>query len=110
MVSGAPDKSIAARSSRKPKSNRQEPWARLGIGVIGGYAVTTLASVALTDMFPIPRGERTIIAVLIGAIVYTVLLMRVFAVSSWVNAARDMGLVAVLSTVIIFVARIVRGG
>lgn len=58
------------------------PWARLGIGLIGGYVIANLLVNAAVDVLPGPRGESVFTALLSVFLLETVLLLYAFGVAS----------------------------
>ena len=88
----------------KSKS-QQALWARLLIGVFGGYIVANLTANALLDIAPLPRGEAVFTALLSIFLLETVLLLYAFGASSIGKVVRNFAVLGILSLAISFFVR-----
>ncbi len=98
-----------AKKTAKTGPATPNPWARIAIGVFGGYITMTLLITASAALLPIHRSDAVVLGLLVGGLIYTLLFIHVFAVDSWKIALRDLGGLSAVSALIILIARGISG-
>ena len=69
----------AAKDKSHPPGYRLGVLSRVAAGAFGGYALSTMLSILLSRLMPMPRAPAVMTAVLLSFTVYTCAVLWVFA-------------------------------
>ena len=85
-------------------SYRLQVFSRIVAATVGGYALASAATVLLTLLWPLPKGQAVLAANMLSFVWYTIAVMWVFSTKSatraWVGMVLPTALIAVLSAVL----------
>lgn len=84
---------------------RLQVLSRIVAATVGGYALASAATVLLTLLWPLPKGQAVLATNMLGFVWYTLAVMWVFSTKSatraWVGMVLPTALIALLSFLLI---------
>lgn len=84
---------------------RLQVLSRIVAATVGGYALASAATVLLTLLWPLPKGQAVLATNMLGFVWYTIAVMWVFSTKSatraWVGMVLPTALIALLSFLLI---------
>ncbi|MCX5462702.1 DUF3649 domain-containing protein [Alcaligenes parafaecalis] len=91
--------------SRLTANYRLQVLSRIVAATIGGYALASAATVLLTLLWPLPKGQAVLATNMLSFVWYTIAVMWVFSTRSatraWVGMVLPTALIALLSFLLI---------
>lgn len=86
-------------------SYRLQVFSRIVAATVGGYALASAATVLLTLLWPLPKGQAVLAANMLSFVWYTIAVMWVFSTKSatraWIGMLLPSAVIALLSFLLI---------